>query len=246
MEKCDNRRVTRPKVSDHELQSFSEGEDPSPRGRSEAPSDAQRIVQHLSEEGHSRMPVYADDVDRIVGVLHARDLVPLLSNPQLIKLQDLLRPANFVPWSKKIGELLRDMQKKRIHMAMVVDEYGGFMGVVTLEDILREIVGEMGDEYTRDEQSAVETLADGSFLVQGDMPLDAFNQSFSVHVPEGEYETVSGFLYALAGSIPELGDRFFFGGLQFTVSERTPKQIKRVRVLRVKKPAAPERPNTAP
>jgi CBS domain containing-hemolysin-like protein len=206
----------------------------------------EEIVQHLSEEGHSRMPVYADDVDRIVGVLHARDLVPLLSNPQLIKLQDLLRPANFVPWSKKIGELLRDMQKKRIHMAMVVDEYGGFMGVVTLEDILREIVGEMGDEYTRDEQSAVETLADGSFLVQGDMPLDAFNQSFSVHVPEGEYETVSGFLYALAGSIPELGDRFFFGGLQFTVSERTPKQIKRVRVLRVKKPAAPERPNTAP
>ena len=204
---------------------------------------AEDLVLLLSEEGHSRMPVYKDDVDHILGVLHTRDLVPLLSNPQLIKLQDLLRPANFVPWSKPIGELLREMQKKRIHMAMVVDEYGGFMGVVTLEDILGEIVGEIGDEYGRDEAKPVEPLADGSFLVQGGIPVDTFNQSFGVHVPEGEYETLSGFLYSLAGTIPEIGDRFFFSGLQFTVSDRSPKQIKRVRVMRMKK-TAPERPVT--
>lgn len=202
------------------------------------------IVRLLSEEGHSRMPVYKEDVDHIVGVLHARDLVPLLSNSELIKLHDLLRPATFVPWSKKIGELLREMQKKRIHMSMVVDEYGGFMGLVTLEDILREIVGEFGDEYARDEAAPVEKLADGTFLVQGAIPLDAFNQAFNVEVPEGEYETLSGFLYSLAGTIPEAGDRFFFSGLQFTVSDRTPKQIKRVRVMRTKKPLAPERPTT--
>jgi len=204
------------------------------------------IVQMLSEEGHSRMPVYQDDVDHIVGVLHARDLVPLISNPELIKLQDLLRPATFVPWSKKIGELLRELQKKGIHMAMVVDEYGGFMGLVTLEDILTEIVGEFGDEYGRDEAAPVESLADGSFLVQGTIPVDEFNRTFAVNVPEGEYETLSGFLYSLAGTIPEVGDRFFFSGLQFTVSDRSPKQIKRVRVLRTKKPLAPERPNTQP
>lgn len=207
------------------------------------PSD---VIRLLSEEGHSRIPVYRDDADHIVGVLHTRDLVPLLDNPQLIVLQDLLRPATFVPWSKKIGELLREMQKKRIHMAMVVDEYGGFMGLVTLEDILREIVGEIGDEYGREETKDVEALPDGSFVVAGHITLSEFNQSFAVEVPEGEYETLAGFLYSLAGTIPEVGDRFFFAGLQFTVSDRTPKQIRRIRVVRVKKPTLPpERPTTS-
>lgn len=204
------------------------------------------VIRVLSEEGHSRLPIFKDDVDHILGVLHTRDLVPLLSNPQLIVLQDLIRPATFVPWATKIGELLRDMQKKRIHMAMVVDEYGGFMGLVTLEDILREIVGEIGDEYGRDDVKDVEPLTDGSFLVAGSIALGEFNRAFSVEVPEGEYETLAGFLYSLAGTIPEAGDRFFFGGLQFTVSDRTPKQIRRVRVVRIKKPALPsERPSTS-
>ena len=108
------------------------------------------ILRILAEESHSRIPVYRDDIDHIVGVLHARDLIPLLQHPELIVLQDLIRPAVFVPWIKPVGDLLREMQKRRIHMAMVVDEYGGFMGVVTLEDILREIVGDIADEFEQD------------------------------------------------------------------------------------------------
>jgi len=195
----------------------------------------EQILKLLVDAGHSRMPVYRGDVDHIVGVLHVRDLVPLLSEPALIKLHDLLRPATFVPWSKKIGELLREMQKKRIHMAMVVDEYGGFMGVITLEDILSEIVGEIGGEYDLHAMPTIEPLPDGSFLVQGAIAIDDLNRTFGVEVPEGDYETLSGFLYALAGNIPEAGDRFFFGGLQLTVSDRTPKQVTRVRVQRLKR-----------
>jgi putative hemolysin len=194
------------------------------------------LIRLMSEDGHSRMPVYKEDVDHIIGILHARDLVPLLNTPELIVLQDLLRPATFVPWSKKIGELLREMQKKRIHMSMVVDEYGGFMGLVTLEDILREIVGEFGNEYEQDGVADVESLTDGTLLIAGSIALEELSAVLSVRVPEGEYETLSGFLYSLAGTIPEVGDRFFFEGLQFTVSERTPKQIKRVRVMRIKRP----------
>ena len=122
------------------------------------------VLRLLAEENHSRIPVYRDDVDHIVGVLHARDLIPLLQHPELIVLQDVIRPAHFVPWLKPIGDLLREMQKKKIHMAMVVDEYGGFMGIVTLEDILREIVGDIGDEFEVEEKQ-VEKQPDGSFLV---------------------------------------------------------------------------------
>ena len=109
------------------------------------------LLRILAEESHSRIPVYRDDIDHIVGVLHARDLIPLLQHPELIVLQDLVRPAVFVPWIKPVGDLLREMQRRRIHMAMVTDEYGGFMGVVTLEDILREIVGDIADEFEQTE-----------------------------------------------------------------------------------------------
>jgi CBS domain containing-hemolysin-like protein len=194
----------------------------------------EEIVRVMAEDGHSRMPVYVGDVDHIVGVLHARDLVPLLSNPELIVLQDLIRPATFVPWSKRVGDLLRDMQKKRIHMAMVVDEYGGFMGLVTLEDILAEIVGEIGSEYQK-EVSEIELQADGSSLVQGSCPIQAFAQHFGVEPPPGEYETVAGFLNGLAGAIPELGSQFLLGSIQLTITDRTAKQVVRVRVARLKK-----------
>jgi CBS domain containing-hemolysin-like protein len=201
----------------------------------------EELIRMLEEEGHSRLPVYRGDLDHMVGVLHARDLVPLITIPHLIVLHDLVRPATFVPWSKPIGDLLREMQKKRIHMAMVVDEYGGFMGMVTLEDILEEIVGEIGNEYSEKEK-VVEQLADGSFVVQGAISVDELNAILGVEIPEGEYETLSGYLNSLAGAIPEVGDRFFFGGLQFVVSDRTSKQVRKVRVSRTKKVASTGRP----
>jgi CBS domain containing-hemolysin-like protein len=191
------------------------------------------VLRLLAEENHSRIPVYRDDVDHIVGVLHARDLIPLLQHPELIVLQDVIRPANFVPWMKPIGDLLREMQKKRIHMAMVVDEYGGFMGIVTLEDILREIVGDIGDEFEVDEKQ-VEKQADGSFLVDASMEVEQFTLAFGFELPEGDFDTLGGFLSSLAGHLPDVGERFTYGGWQFTVAAKEAARIDRVRLVRLK------------
>jgi len=201
-------------------------------GISTPPTELLRI---LAEESHSRIPVYRDDIDHILGVLHARDLIPLLQHPELIVLADVVRPAVFVPWIKPVGDLLREMQRRRIHMAMVTDEYGGFMGVVTLEDILREIVGDIADEFEQTE-SLIEKQPDGSFLVDAMLEVEEFAEAFGLALPDGEYETLGGYLSSLSGSIPEVGDRFTYDGWQFTVASKQGPRLGRVRMTRLKTP----------
>ncbi len=196
------------------------------------------IMRLLAEEGHSRLPVYRENLDHVIGFLHARDIVPLMQHPELIVLRDLVRPPHFVPWSKPVDQLLREMQKRHIHIAMVVDEYGGVMGICTLEDVLEEIVGEIGDEFEEDERRGVEAHADGTYTIRADTPVAEFNRVAGGALPEdGQYETVGGFLNTLAGAIPASGDRFFFGGWLFTVSEATPRRALKVQAARVKRPA---------
>ncbi len=197
------------------------------------------IIVLLAEEGHSRVPVYEGSLDKVVGILHARDLVPLLANPELIVLRDLLRVPTFVPWSTPVQVLLRSMQRKHQHMMIVVDEYGGVMGAVTLEDVLEEIVGEIQDEWDADEGGAVEALPDGSFLVRGDAPVSEFNEATGAGIPpQGPYETVAGFLVTLAGAIPARGDRLRWRDWAFTISETDGRRVRRVRALREGRPPA--------
>ena len=197
------------------------------------------IIVRLAEEGHSRVPIFEGSLDKVVGILHARDLVPLLAHPELIVLRDLLRPPTFVPWSTPVQVLLRSMQRKHQHMMVVVDEYGGVMGAVTLEDVLEEIVGEIRDEWDAEEGGAVEAMPDGSFLVRGDAPVSEFNEATGAGIPaQGPYETVAGFLVALAGAIPARGDRLHWRGWGFTISETDGRRIERVRVLRERRPPA--------
>jgi len=191
------------------------------------------IIRRLAEEGHSRVPVYEGSLDRVVGILHARDLVPLLANPELIVMRDLFRPPTFVPWSTPVQVLLRDMQRKHQHMMVVVDEYGGIMGAVTLEDVLEEIVGEIRDEWDTDEGSAVEAMPDGSFTVRGGTPVGEFNQATGAGLPiQGGYETLAGFLNALAGAIPARGDKLQWRDWRFTISDTDGRRATRIRVLR--------------
>lgn len=189
------------------------------------------ILQLIAEENHSRIPVFTGDIDHIIGILHVRDIVPMVQNPELILLRDLLRPVAYVPWVKPIGDLLRDMQRQRIHMAVVVDEYGGFSGIVTLEDILREIVGDIRDEFAKDEKS-VERQADDSFLVAATLPVSDFSRAFDFKFPEGEFETLGGFLGHLAGAIPEVNDRFSHAGWTFIVHAKVGPRLERIKVLR--------------
>jgi putative hemolysin len=190
------------------------------------------LLQGIAEQGHSRIPIYRESIDSIVGILHVRDIVPLMQNPDLILLQDLLRPAVYVPWVKPIGDLLRDMQKQRIHMAVVVDEYGGFSGIVTLEDILREIVGDIGDEF-EEASSPFEKQPDGSVLVDATIERAEFSKAFDFKFPdEGDYETLGGFVAHLAGAIPEAGERFSSGGFTFVVHSKDGPRLERVKVWR--------------
>jgi CBS domain containing-hemolysin-like protein len=202
---------------------------------------AQEVIDLLAEEGHTRMPVFQGDLDNIKGVLHAKDVIPLLAHPELIVLQDLLRPALFIPWTKPVGELLREMQAKRSLLAMVVDEYGGFSGIVTLEDILEEIVGEIRDEHDN-EAPLPQFGPDGSAVVRAEVRIGDLNRALGSHLPDGaDFETLGGLLNSCAGAIPQTGDRFFVGGLELTVAQRDDRRVRLVRLARAKTvPPAPK------
>ncbi|MCL2626783.1 MAG: hemolysin family protein [Cystobacterineae bacterium] len=193
----------------------------------------QEILRVLSTQNHSRMPVLGDDEESILGILHVRDLLPLIHTPEGIVLKEMIRPAVYVPWFKPIGDLLSDMQKQRIHMAIVVDEYGSFIGIVTLEDILREIVGDIGDEFEEDEKS-IEKMHDGSFLVDATLSPEEFAKHFGVELPSGDFETLGGYLSWAAGALPEIGDKFGLAHLHLVVHSKDGPRLERIRVLRAK------------
>ena len=192
-----------------------------------------QVIDLLAEEGHTRMPVFEGDLDNIKGVLHAKDVIPLLAHPELIVLQDLVRPALFVPWTKPVGDLLREMQQKRSLVAMVVDEYGGFSGIVTLEDILEEIVGEIRDEHDEG-RPALQFGPDGTALVRSETRLSELNAALGAQLPEGDFETLAGLLNSAAGAIPQTGDCFFIGGLELTAVQRDDRRVRLVRIARPK------------
>jgi CBS domain containing-hemolysin-like protein len=190
------------------------------------------------EEGYSRMPVYRETIDNIVGLVYTKDLLGLMEHRDLIILHDVIRPAYFVPETKKISQLMRELQQQKLHIALIVDEFGGTEGIITMEDILEEIVGEIHDEYD-EELKDVESGTDDSFLVNARIPVKDFNERFQVSVPEmDEYETMSGFLHKLTGRIPELNEEIMHENLSFTIVKKSQRRIRLVRFRNINKPAA--------
>lgn len=193
----------------------------------------ENLIRVVTEEGYSRMPVYKDSLDNIVGVIYTKDLISLLEHRDLIVLQDIIRPAHFVPDAIQISKLMRDLQERKIHMAIVIDEFGGTQGIITMEDILEEIVGEIHDEYD-EVLKDVEQSADGSALVNARINIDDFNEKFGVEIPEdSEYETLNGFLSKITGRIPELQEEIRYNNLHFTVVKKTLRRIRQVKVRRM-------------
>ena len=195
-------------------------------------------VQTPSEEAadtlltshYSRMPVYQDSVDNILGLLYAKDLLRVWrEGNQTVSLHTLLRPAYFVPEAKKINELLEEMQSQRVHMAIIVDEYGGVAGLVTLEDIVEEILGEIQDEYDQGEEMPYQPLGDGEYLFQGRIDLDDFNEVMSSNLVKDEADTLGGFIYNSIGRVPAVGDAVQIENLLLTVEQVTGRRIRKVR-----------------
>lgn len=194
----------------------------------------EKIFSTVTEEGFSRIPVYKETVDNIVGVIYSKDLISAAEHRELITLKDIIRPAHFVSSTKLIGNLLKDMQRNKVHMAIVVDEYGGVEGLVTIEDIIEEIVGEIQDEYDVDEVQDVVTEKSGVYLVNPIISIEDFNTKFGANIPEDpDYQTLNGFLQKVTGHIPEVYERIDYKGLSYVVTKKSGNRILQVRVQKI-------------
>jgi len=196
-----------------------------------AGATAQEAIERASERGLSRLPVYKETPDEIVGVLHLKDLLPALARGEAPVIEKLVRRPFFVPESKNVGDLLHEMKASRTHLAVVLDEYGGTAGVVTIEDILEEIVGEIEDEHGALPPQEVVLLGDNAATVDGRTHVDELNKVLHLEVPESdEYDTVGGLLLSLLGHVPAAGEHCDLNGVRFTVLEADERRVNRVRV----------------
>lgn len=191
----------------------------------------------VAKEKHSRIPIYRDNLDQIVGIVHIKDLVPLLGQGTPDdRIEQLLRPAHFVPETKRVSELLRNMQKSRQQLAIAVDEYGSTAGLVTIEDLLEEIVGEIADEHEREDDIVQE--GESTYLVAGLAELDRIEELFGARLGNGEYDTVAGLIFSALGRIPSPGEKLEVNGIRIEVLDADRHRIHRVRLS----PATPVPP----
>lgn len=196
----------------------------------------QEIMAIMEKEQFSRYPVYGDEPNDIMGILYAKDFLTTLAKTGKVDIRKIIKPSFYIPATMKISLLLREMQKKRIHMAVVVDEYGGLSGLVTIEDLIEEIVGEIRDEY--DTESPVSKLADGSMLIDAAISLRDLKEDYQIAIPESsEYETMAGFLITHLQKIPHIGDMVEVNGKRIYVKEMVGQRISKVRMENFVKPA---------
>jgi len=197
-------------------------------------------IEAATASGHSRVPVYAETIDNIVGILYAKDLLRLKQDPDQSTapqpIRGLCRPAFFVPEAKKVDELLREMQARRFHMAIVVDEYGGMAGIVTLEDIVEEIVGEIQDEYDVAEEKLYLQNSSDEYSFQGRINLDDFNEVLGTHLAKDNADTLGGYIYGEIGKVPIGGEQLTVDDWTLTVEQVTGRRIRRVLARRLPPP----------
>ena len=191
------------------------------------------VIERAKSLGHSRVPVYHEDVDHIIGVLYLKDLLKI--DPELspdVTLSEIVRPAHYTPESKNAGDLLRELQYRRIHIAIVVDEYGGTAGLVTLEDLIEEIVGDIRDEYDEDERP-IRIVDKRTVIADGGVHLDELAEELGVELESEDVDTLGGYLMEAFGRIPSQGEKTERAGLEFTVEALDDQRVTRVRITRL-------------
>ena len=190
------------------------------------------VLQLVTREGFTRIPVYSGSQDNVVGILNAKDLLVCIGEPEACPpIQKLIKPPYFVPETMRIVDLLRAFQAKKNHMAIVTDEFGGVRGLITLEDVLEEIVGEIDDEYDKDEPQW-RALQDGSLMIYAKEDIEEVESFFNVEVPDGPYESVGGFIIHQLGHLPKAGESVELDNLIFKVVSATKRHIKSVKIQR--------------
>ena len=206
----------------------------------EAETKLTEIIRIIIESGHSRIPIYQDNIDNIVGTLHAKDLLPFWGTED-IAIREIMRSPYFIPETKKISEVLKDLRDNKSHMAIVIDEYGGTAGILTLEDIIEEIIGEIMDEYD-DEQKLIIEHEDGSIIVNARLDVDKLEDFLQIELPEGDFESVGGFIISLIGKVPEVNEKILYNDIEILIEAATSRKIDRVRIRKLGK-EVPEYPS---
>ena len=190
------------------------------------------IIHLVTKASHSRFPVTGETVDDVMGILLAKDLLPLILNSQIeeLDIKNIVRPATFVPENRRLNIMLKEFRETRQHMAIVIDEYGSVSGVVTIEDVLEQIVGEIEDEYDVDDESYIKKFDDENHIVKAITPMDEFNEYFGTNFTDQEFTTVGGLVLQQIGHIPERGETINIGPFLITVLNSDSRQIKLIKV----------------
>ncbi|MEL7834940.1 gliding motility-associated protein GldE [Fodinibius sp. Rm-B-1B1-1] len=198
-------------------------------------SSLNEVLQLIREKGLSRMPIYENDLDNIVGVIHSKDVLPYINadvERTTINWRTIARKALFIPSTKKVDDLLRDFQQEKTHIAIVVDEYGGTEGLITLDDILEEIVGEISDEYDETEENLYTKFKSGVYIFDAKVDLDDMEEILDIDITTGddEYETLGGLVYHLTERIPNVGERVYYKNMELTIHSIKNNRVKKLRV----------------
>jgi putative hemolysin len=194
------------------------------------------FLDRFAESGHTRFPVLgAGGIDDIIGIISAKDLLVALHDGAFKPdepITSLIRPAHFTPESKRIGDLMQDLRDRHVRMAILIDEYGGMAGVVTMEDLIEEIVGDLGDDIKHADEELT-TIDDRTSVVEGQIRVDDVNEELDLDIPHGDYETLAGFILERLGRLPSTGDSVQHKGVRITVLEMQGPRIRRVEITRV-------------
>ncbi len=201
----------------------------------EVNSDLRKVLETIAVAGHTRVPVYEDNIDKLIGLVYAKDLLTEIGkNPADFKLRDKMREAYFVPETKPLRVLLHEFQNRKLHIAVVLDEYGGTAGIVTLEDILEELVGEITDEYEETPAEPIKKIDANTIEADARTYIDDLNDEFDLNLPEDEdYDTVGGFVFSRLGYIPKANETFDYEDLKFTIASAEARRIRRIKIQKV-------------
>jgi magnesium and cobalt transporter len=192
--------------------------------------DQRDLYQKIIESGHSRFPVYQETIDNVTGILYAKDLLINLAQKNTFDIKSLSRNAYFVPESMKLDALLREMKRRRVHIAVVVDEYGGMSGIVCMEDILEEIIGDIQDEFDNEREDVIK-IGEGIYLCDARVNIDDLNEEVGIALPFDDFDTLGGFVFDLFGKIPVKFEKVEKGNLTFIIQEMDGHKIRSIKLL---------------
>lgn len=190
----------------------------------------EEVIDRIIEEGHSRIPVFEDDLDHIVGIVYAKDILKFWGKQGgRTSPREIARKAYFIPETMHLENLLREFKKKKVHIAIVVDEYGGTSGLITIEDLIEEVFGEIEDEYDTDEERLI-SLQDGWILVDGRLEIEELEEHLDIEIPDKDFESVGGFIFHLIGRVPKKGETIAYPGLEIRIEAADERKVEKVKI----------------